>query len=81
MKNAPGNHDCNGFLKNFASASKIVTVADDAGFCAANQKLGVAFRTCSVATRAKSLAPDSNHGLSEISLGVFVTRSRRSRLS
>jgi hypothetical protein len=81
LKNGPGNHDCNGFLKYFASAAKIVTVACVAGFCALNQKLGVEFRVCTIATPAKSHATGSNHGLSEIALGVFVIRSRRSRLS
>ena len=81
MKIDPGNHDCNGFLKNFASAAKIVTLVRAARFYALIQKLGVEFRNCSVATPAKSPAVRSNHALSEIALGVFVTRSRRSRLS
>ena len=81
MKIGPGNHDCNGFLKNFASAAKTVTLVGAEGFYALIQKLGVEFRNCSVATQPKSRATSSNHGLSEIALGVFVTRSRRSRLS
>jgi hypothetical protein len=81
LKSGPGNHDCNGFLKNFASAAKIVTKADGPRFCTLIQKLGVEFRNCSVATHAKSHTAISNHGLSEIALGVFLTRSRRSRLS
>ena len=81
MKNGPGNHDCNGFLKNFASAAKTVTLVGAARFYALIQKLGVEFHNCSVATQPKSRATSSNHGLSEIALGVFVTRSRRSRLS
>jgi hypothetical protein len=81
LKTAPGNHDCNGFLKIFANAVKIVTMADGARFYALIQKLGVDARNCSVATPAKSRATTSNHGLSEIVLGVFLTRSRRSRLS
>ena len=81
MKIGPGNHDCNGFLKNFASAAKTVTRVGGARFYALIQKLGVEFRNCSVATQPKSRATSSNHGLSEIALGVFVTRSRRSRLS
>jgi hypothetical protein len=80
LKIGPGNHDCNGFLKNFASAAEIVTLLDAAGICALIQKLGVECRNCSVATPAKSPAARSNHALSEIALGVFVTRSRRSRL-
>ena len=81
MKNGPGNHDCNGFLKNFASAAKTVTLVGAAGFYALIQKLGVEFHNCSVATQPKSRAASSNHGLSEIALGVFVSRSRRPRLS
>jgi hypothetical protein len=72
LKIGPGNHDCNGFLKNFASAAKIVTLVGAARFCARIQKLGVEFRNCSVATCSKSRAATSNHGLSEIALGVFV---------
>jgi hypothetical protein len=81
LKSGRGNHDCNGFLKNFASAAKIVTRVRAAGFSALIQKLGVEFRNCSVATPRMSPATAANHGLSEITLGVFVTRSRRSRLS
>jgi hypothetical protein len=81
LKIGPGNHDCNGFLKIFASAAKTVTLVGGAGFYALIQKLGVEFRNCSVATQPKSRATSSNHGLSEIALGVFVTRSRRPRLS
>ena len=81
MKTGPGNHDCNGFLKNFASAAKTVTLVGAARFYARIQKLGVEFHNCSVATQPKSRAVPSNHGLSEIELGVFVSRSRRSRLS
>jgi hypothetical protein len=80
LKNGPGNHDCNGFLKNFASAAKTVTRVTGARFYALIQKLGVEFHNCIVATPSKSPAAPSNHGLSEIALGVFVTRSRRSRL-
>jgi hypothetical protein len=72
LKTAPGNHDCNGFLKFFASAAKIVTAADAARFCSLIQKLGVEARNCSVATPAKSRTTTSNHGLSEIVLGVFL---------
>jgi hypothetical protein len=72
LKSGRGNHDCNGFLKYFASAAKIVTRAGLAGFCTLIQKLGVEFRNCSVATPEKSPAVTSNHGLIEISLGVFV---------
>jgi hypothetical protein len=81
LKIGLGNHDCNGFLKYFASAAKIVTLVGAARFYALIQKLGVECRDCSIATPAKSPAVTSNHGLSEIALGVFVTRSRRSRLS
>jgi hypothetical protein len=81
LKIGPGNHDCNGFLKIFASAAKTVTRVTAARFYALIQKLGVEFHNCIVATPPKSRAVTSNHGLSEIALGVFVTRSRRSRLS
>jgi hypothetical protein len=81
LKTGPGNHDCNGFLKFFASAAKIVTMADAARFCARIQNLGAAALDCSIATQPKSRTPTSNHGLSEIVLGVFLTRSRRPRFS
>jgi hypothetical protein len=77
LKKRPDNHDCNGFLKNFASAAKFVTLVGAARFCARIQKLGVEFRNCSVATPSKSRATTSNHGLSEIALGVSLDRSRR----
>jgi hypothetical protein len=81
LKTGSGNHDCNGFLKFFASAAKIVTMADAARFCARIQNLGAAALDCSIATQPKSRTPTSNHGLSEIVLGVFLTRSRRPRFS
>jgi hypothetical protein len=64
--------DCNGFLKFFASASKIVTMFDRARFCALFQKLGWKFRDCSVATHAKTHPRTSNHGLSDFSHGVSL---------
>jgi hypothetical protein len=81
LKNGPGNYDCNGFLKNFASAAKIVTKTAGPRFCTLIQKLGVERRTGSIATHAKSQTAMSNHGLSEITRGVFLTRSRRPWLS
>jgi hypothetical protein len=72
LKTGPGNHDCNGFLKNFASAAEIVTIADGVRFCPLFQKLGVELRNGSLATPAKSQATTSNHGLSEFQLGVFL---------
>ena len=81
MKTGPGNHDCDRSVKYFASAAKNVTAASDARFCAVFQNLEAAFRECSVATPTKSQAAPSIHRLSEIMLGVFLSRSRRSRLS
>ena len=81
LKTDPGNHDCNGFLKIFASAAKTVTRVGAARFYALIQKLGVEFRNCIVATPSKSRAAASNHGLSEIALGVFLNCSRHLRLS
>jgi len=72
LKNAPRARDCNGFLKIFAGASKIVTVIGGAGFCTPDQKLGVKLRHGSAATPAKSHSRTSNHGLSEFSLGVHL---------
>jgi hypothetical protein len=72
LKAGRGKHDCSGFLKYFASAAKIVTRLGVAGFCALIQKFGVGFRICSVAIPEKSPAATSNHGLIEISLGVFL---------
>jgi hypothetical protein len=73
LKNGAGNHDCNDFLKNFASAAKTVTQVGAQGFCARIQKLGVERRNCSIATQPVSPATTSNHGLREIAHGVFVT--------
>ena len=73
MKNGAGNHDCNDFLKNFASAAKTVTQVGAQGFCARIQKLGVERRNCSIATQPKTPESATNHGLREIAHGVFVT--------
>jgi hypothetical protein len=54
LKNAPRARDCNGFLKFFAGASKIVTMIGGAGFCTPDQKLGAKLRHGSVATPAKT---------------------------
>jgi hypothetical protein len=72
LKIVPRAGDCNGFLKFFASAAKIVTMIGDAGFCTLYQKLGAGRRDCSIATLAKTHSRTSNHGLSEFSLGVSL---------
>jgi hypothetical protein len=64
--------DCNGFLKIFASASRIVTMPDRARFSTLFQKLGVGLHDGSIATPAKTRSLTSNHGLSEFSLGVSL---------